>query len=330
MSAPRLSVIIPCRLGGGPGAELKGALLRLTLVALDCQTTPKDDFEVVIVDDASSVDLDGFVRSFGDEHPSLSLRVLRNTGPVYGQSHAYNLGLDAARGCIVLLCTDDSLLAPAAVASHIAAHERRLEPAYVCGVERQYMFSVLFRDVIAGTLQPPGDLAIRAFGSLLGFTDLRRTAEQLGFTDWIVTPDLVRHHFGELQRRSALTPGFEDMYRELESDRTDMDWLAVRMGNHSIRRQTLKEIGNLDEGIGGGNSDQALGLRLQDAAIPIVLDRGAHSVLLEHRRDLRSFTGESGLAALAARWPRPDVSRLREYFALGYERSISTYRDLLR
>jgi len=140
----------------------------------------------------------------------------------------------------------------------------------------------------------------------------------------------VRHHFGELQRRSALTPGFEDMYRELESDRTDMDWLAVRMGNHSIRRQTLKEIGNLDEGIGGGNSDQALGLRLQDAAIPIVLDRGAHSVLLEHRRDLRSFTGESGLAALAARWPRPDVSRLREYFALGYERSISTYRDLLR
>ncbi|MBS2966138.1 glycosyltransferase [Actinocrinis puniceicyclus] len=329
MSTPTLSVIIPCRLGGGLGAQMRGALLRLTLVALDCQTTPRDDFEVVLVDDASSIDLDSFVGSFGHEYPSLPLRVLRNAGPVYGQSHAYNLGLDAARGRIVLLCTDDSLLAPDTVGSHIAAHEGRLEPAYVCGIERQYMFSVLFRDVIAGTLQPPGDLAIRVFGALLGFTDLRRTAEQLGFTDWAVTPNLVRHHYDELQRRSALTPGFEDMYRELESDRTDMDWLAVRMGNHSIRRQALKEIGDLDEGIGGSNSDQALGLRLQDAAIPVVLDRGAHSVLLEHRRDLRSFTGESGLAALAARWPRPDVLRLREYFALGYERSISAYRNLL-
>jgi glycosyltransferase involved in cell wall biosynthesis len=329
MTVPTLSVIIPCRLGAGLGVEMRGALLRLTLVALDCQTTPKDDFEVVLVDDASDIALDSFVDSFSHEHPSLRLRVLRNTGPVHGQSHAYNLGLDAARGRIVLLCTDDSLLAPEAVASHIAAHERHRESAYVCGLERQYVFSVLFRDVIAGKLQPRGDLAIRAFGSLLGFTDLRRTAEQMGFTDWFVTPDLVRHHYAELQRRSALTPGFEDMYRELDSDRTDMNWLAVRMGNHSIHRQALKDIADLDESVGGGNSDQALGLRLQEAGIPVVLERGASSVLLEHRRDLRSFTGDSGLAALAARWPRPEVIRLREYFSLGYERSISEYRSLL-
>jgi len=329
MSGPALSVIIPCRLAGAAGVETRGALLRLTLVALDCQTTPKDEFEVVLVDDGSDIELAGFLADHAHEHPSLRLRILRNPGPVHSQSRAYNLGLAAARGRLVLLCTDDSLLAPDAVAGHIAAHGRHGDSAYVCGLEWQYVYSVLFRDAIAGTLHPQGDLAVRAFGSLLGFADLRRTAEQLGFTDWSVSPDHVRYHYAELRRRGALTPAFEDMYRELESERTDLRWLAVRMGNHSIGRHALQSIGDLDEEVDGGNSDQDLGLRLQEAGLPIAVDRGIHSVLLEHRRGLRSFAGDSGLVKLAARWPRPEVEKLREYFSPGYERSISAYRRLL-
>ena len=101
------------------------------------------------------------------------------------------------------------------------------------------------------------------------------------------------------------------------------------MGNHSVPRSVLAELGGLELAVDGRNSDQDLGLRLARAGVAIAMNRMARSVLLEHRRDLRSFGGQAGLPELAHRWPRPDVIRLREYFALGYDRSIAAYRGLL-
>lgn len=329
MPPPELSVIVPCKLAGASGVETRGAMLRLCLAALSCQTASDDAFEVIVVDDGSDVAVDCFLAAHAAESTSLRPRVVRNPGPSHGQEAAYNYGVAQARGRIVLLTTDDSILAPDAVSCHIARHAQRGRAAYLCGVERQYVYGVLFRNIITGDLHPRGDLAVRSFGSLLGFADLRRTAEQLGFTGWKVTADTVRHRFPELYRMSAATPGFEDMYRELESARSDLDWLAVRMGNHSIPRSALLELGGLDAAVVGGNSDQDLGLRIQQAGLDIALIRDARSVLLEHRRDLRSFAGDGGLAVLAERWPRKDVAQLRAYFSLGYERSISAYRRFL-
>lgn len=324
-----LSVVIPCRLAGEVDAGMRSAMLKLCLTALDCQTMNADAFEVIVVDDGGDVGVEETLARYVEQELVLRPRFIRNDGPDHGQMTAYNIGVDAARGDVVLLSTDDSLLAPGAVEAHVEAHARSSAPAYMCGIERQYIYGVLFRDITKGLLHPAGDLAVRTFGTLLGFPDLRRTAEQLGFVDWVVTPDLIRHRYGELLRRAALPPAFVDIYDELASDQTDLRWLAVRMGNHSLRRSDLDRLGGLSTTVPAGNSDQALGLALRDAGIDIVLAESALSVLLEHRRGLRSFTGDSGLALLANCWPGPDVVRLREYFADGYERSISGYRRLL-
>ncbi|MFC4015604.1 glycosyltransferase family 2 protein [Nonomuraea purpurea] len=329
MRDPQLTVVIPVKLGGALGREMRGALLRLCLVALDCQTAPRSAFEVVVVDDGSDLDLDALVGEFARRHLSIRPRTIRNTGPSHGQTAAYNAGIDAARGRHVLLTTDDSMLAPDCVAAHLTAQAGRMAGAYVCGVERQYVYGVLFRNISSGSLHPRGDLAVRLFGTLLGFADIREAAEQLGFTDWTITPADVRTRFAELYRLSALTPSFADMYEELRSDRTDLRWLSVRMGNHSIARDALLRIGGLDETVPGGNSDQDLGLKLIDAGVRIELDPRATSILIEHRRDPRAFADGSGLARLAERWPRPDVLNLHAFFSRGYGRTIASYRQIL-
>ncbi|QMU78270.1 glycosyltransferase family 2 protein [Streptacidiphilus sp. PB12-B1b] len=326
---PELSVVLPCRLSGAVGTEMRWALLRLCLVALDAQTAAASAFEVVVVDDSSDVRLADLVDEFARRRLRIRPRVLRGDGPSRGQSAAYNVGVEAARGRYVLLTTDDSLLAPDAVEAHLGGHARRASAAYLCGTERQYAYGILFRDIITGALHPRGDLAVRAFGSLLGFADIRATAEQLGLTDWTITPDDVRYRYAELSRTAALTPGFQDMYNELRSDRADLRWLCVRMGNHSVARSTLLDIGGVEETVPSGNSDQDLGLKLLEAGVGIHFEPAAASVLLEHRRNLRSFADTSGLALLAERWPRPEVTRLHEYFGQGYHRLIADYRRAL-
>jgi hypothetical protein len=202
-------------------------------------------------------------------------------------------------------------------------------PTYFCGVERQYVYSVLFRDVTTGALHHPSDLAVRTFGTLLGFADLRLAAEQLGFTEWTLTPEDVRYRYPELSRVSALTPNFRDMYDNLRDAGNDLRWLCVRMGNHSARRADLLAVGGIEETLPGSNSDQDLGLLLLDAGVQIELATEANSILLEHRRNLRALTDHSGLQWLSGRWSRSDVRRLHEYFARGANRSIADYRRTL-
>jgi hypothetical protein len=269
------------------------------------------------------------VTAFAAEHPSIRPRVVRNDGAPLGVAGAYNLGVAEAGGELVLLSTDDSLLAPQAVAAHLRAQTRRADPSYICGVEHQYLAGVLFRDIITGALHPSDDLAVRTFGKLLGFADIRHGAEMLGLTGWSVTPADVRFRFATVLRRTSLPPNFRDIYDELGSERDDLRWICVRMGNHSIARSALLDIGGVDPDLPGANSDQDLGLKLVSAGIPIVLEPSAVSILVEHRRNPRAFADHSGLARLGQRWPRREVQNLRHYFAAGYRRSIADYRNFL-
>ncbi|MEU2954608.1 glycosyltransferase [Streptomyces xanthochromogenes] len=329
MLEPLISVVLPCRLSGELGVEMRSALLELSLISLDAQDYPRDRMEVVIVDDGSDIGLADWIQARADRLPTLSPRVIRNDGPVHGTATAYNIGCAHARGRHVFLTTDDSLLAPDCLTAHAAALSRYDAPVYVTGVERQYLYGVLFRNIIEGTLHDREDLSVRTFGALLGVPDLRRFADYLGFSEWNVTPDDVRFGFDALSARSALTPNFRDMYEELASQRQDLRWLCVRVGNHSMPRDAYLALGGYDEDIPNMNSDQAFGLKLAEAGIDVVLERSARSVLLEHWRGLRGYVNGSGLKSLAARWPRPDVLRVHEFFAPGYDRSIAAYRRLL-
>lgn len=329
MNQPLLSVVIPCRLAGRPGAVMRAAFLRLCLTALDNQTADSSLFEVVIVDDASESPVGVLVDDLMSSGLRIRPTVVRNDGPPLGVAGAYNFAADHAMGKWLLLGTDDSLLAPDCIQLHLQAQQLTTSPSYLCGTESLYVAGVLFSDVSTGELHPPGNLSVRLFGRLLGVDDLRTTGEQLGFTQWRITQDDVRDHYDRILARSAVTPPFEDIYRELDSSRSDLRWLCLRTGNHSVPREAYELVGGMTSSMPGNNSDQDLGLKLEASGVGIVRLQQARSVLIEHWRNVRSYSDHSGLAQFTQLWSRPDVQHLGDYFELGMGRTIAAYREML-
>ncbi len=114
----RLSVIIPTH---NPHPER----LRRTLAALAAQTLPSSDWELIIIDNASSPAL--WVESLLSS--SLDIDSLRPVArliaePTLGLTAARRCGFTHARGEILLLVDDDNLLAPDYLTQTLAAFAR--------------------------------------------------------------------------------------------------------------------------------------------------------------------------------------------------------------
>ena len=99
MSMPRVSVVIPTY-------RRRDALLRL-LTALERQSLPASDFEVIVVVDGSD---DGSREAAEALSTPYALRVCWQENR--GRSAARNVGLEAARGELVVMLDDDMEPAP--------------------------------------------------------------------------------------------------------------------------------------------------------------------------------------------------------------------------
>lgn len=159
-------------------------LLARVLETLANQTTPRDEYEVVVIDDGSREDARPVAMAFA---PRLQVRALRqeNTGVALARQH----GVARARGRIVIFLDDDMLAADDFVARHLAAHEGH-DDRVVMGellpdarLEEMPLFERFFayqlakaaeryaqagtfsgKDVYTGNLSMPRDLFFRAGG----------------------------------------------------------------------------------------------------------------------------------------------------------------------
>ena len=106
-----LSVVIPTR--------NRLDILKKCLACLEKQTVAADVFEVIVVDDGSTDGTFEFLRH--SAFPFAFRFFRREVGD--GPAKARNVGILAAKGRIVLILNDDTLLAPEAIAVHAAVHE---------------------------------------------------------------------------------------------------------------------------------------------------------------------------------------------------------------
>jgi glycosyltransferase involved in cell wall biosynthesis len=103
--------------------------LPVTLEALNQQTFPKDGFEVIIVDQASTDGSREIATSFSVQYP---LRLLPQDGK-YGISIARNAGIEAANGFLIILLDADIIADPGLVEAHCQLHNRFSIPILGCG-----------------------------------------------------------------------------------------------------------------------------------------------------------------------------------------------------
>lgn len=104
-----LSVIIPTYNRAGS--------LRTCLEALDRQTHPVAEYEVIVVVDGST---DGTAAMLRALSPRYRLRVVSQRNA--GQPSALNRGIDAAAGTCCLFLDDDIVAEPALIAEHVQVH----------------------------------------------------------------------------------------------------------------------------------------------------------------------------------------------------------------
>ncbi|MEJ1971704.1 MAG: glycosyltransferase [Lacunisphaera sp.] len=112
---PLLTVIIPTH---NPHPER----LRRTLAGLREQTLPPDQWECIVVDNASTPPVDS--ATLTSAGPA-TLRLVRESQP--GLTHARKAGLRSARGALMVFADDDNVLAPDYLAQSLrlaAAHPR--------------------------------------------------------------------------------------------------------------------------------------------------------------------------------------------------------------
>lgn len=138
-----LSVVIP--------THNRSDILKNCLACLEEQTVPPDAFEVIVVDDASTDETSEFLRGYA---PAFSFRHFRQAVGD-GPAKARNVGILAAKGEIVLILNDDTLLAPDAMAVHLAVHQG------------------MGQDIsILGRFDLPEDFSARLWGYVLQHSDI--------------------------------------------------------------------------------------------------------------------------------------------------------------
>ncbi len=105
----KLSVIIPTH-------NRKDLLIRVINAYLE-QTLTRNQYEIIVIDDASTDGTESAVSDFSDEITYVKQKKL-------GPGYARNRGLDLARGNYVFFTNDDMLPSPDLLSRHLAAHER--------------------------------------------------------------------------------------------------------------------------------------------------------------------------------------------------------------
>ncbi|WP_167568929.1 glycosyltransferase family A protein [Brevibacillus migulae] len=113
--------------------------LLYTLASLNLQYAPFEEFEVIVVDNASTDGLKERIRQFESNYP---LRYYRTVTPV-PVPQVINAGIAKAKGQIVILLNENMIVPRHFVGCHMQAHARK-ERLVVVGGETKRMYSVYY------------------------------------------------------------------------------------------------------------------------------------------------------------------------------------------
>ncbi|WP_214105228.1 glycosyltransferase [Acrocarpospora catenulata] len=261
-------------------------LLRHTLESMVGQSLPKDQFEVLVVDDGSTDSTGEMVETFRSR---LNLRYFYQEDEGYRAAKARNVAIAVADGEVTVLIDSGVLAHSECLRAHLDSHEKAEGPVAVVGYV--YCFNLDNEDAaqinqIIDFQDPDGTIA---------------TLDEKG--SWLDVREIFYGMYG-------------DDFGGLPAP-----WLNYWTCNVSAKTDQLRRIGMFDEEFKRwGGEDIDLGYRLHRDGAHFVLNRKAAAIHCPHEK---SFDGNNEQAAsnyayMAAKYRTPIVDLLPRIGELNY------------
>jgi len=229
----------------------RAEILRIVLSSLARQTYPKDRFEVVVVDDGSWDHTPEVVEQFRDR---LDIRYFYQEDEGYRLSRARNIGIENARGDIVILLDSDMVVCPEYVFEHVRTHRGWDGPVVVMGYI--YGYGMDGKEVL----------------ELVDWNDISKSAQIL--RQYPKFWDVREFAFRKVGDDLSLFPA---------------PWRFFWGGAASVGRKELLEVGMFDEDFRSwGVEDTEFGYRCFKKGLRFVLNRNAWSVHYPHPGNIRA------------------------------------------
>ncbi|GAA1022206.1 glycosyl transferase [Acrocarpospora pleiomorpha] len=226
----------------------RAELLRHTLYALTLQTLPREEFEVIVVDDGSDDGTAGVARSF-DDRLNLSYTFREREG--YRAAKTRNVGIFQAKADICVLFDCGVLAGSDCLRAHLSSHDDAAAPVAVTG----YVFCYNF-----------------------GGEDADLMSRTIDFANPDATIAMLRANRQWLDMREDFYTKYGDDYGYLPAP-----WMNYWTCNVSARTDQLRAVGGFDEDfVAWGGEDIDLGYRLHRDGAHFVLNRDAVAIHSPH------------------------------------------------
>ncbi|MCP1447581.1 glycosyltransferase family 2 protein [Priestia megaterium] len=252
----------------------------LSLYSLSKQTFPQAEYEVILVDDASSDNTPDILKEADVPFKFKYIRMKQNKG----RSSVRNIGINHAEGDLLIFLDGEMLAPPAFIENHYKHHVHESNLVVTGAMHYEGVYTFIMPDYNEDQMAHLKELVGRD-------PEYRRLYENYEQTKWhsnvpyplVTKEDIDTNRFQRLSfpNRYFLNSGLKHFGERLEG--FTLPYIAFLSGNVSVRKENLKKSGLFDETfVGYGAEDWELGYRLYKNGAQFVLDPSTVAYHQEH------------------------------------------------
>ncbi|MCQ9283280.1 glycosyltransferase [Priestia aryabhattai] len=252
----------------------------LSLYGLSKQTFSHAEYEVILVDDASSDNTSDILKEVDVPFKFKYIQMKQNKG----RSSVRNIGINHAEGDLLIFLDGEMLAPPSFIENHYKHHMHESNLVVTGAMHYEGVYTFIMPDYNEDQVAHLKELVGRDPEYRRLYENYEQTKQHLNVPCPLVTKeDIDTNRFQRLSfpNRYFLNSGLKHFGERLEG--FTLPYIAFLSGNVSVRKANLKKSGLFDETfVGYGAEDWELGYRLYKNGVQFVLDPSTVAYHQEH------------------------------------------------
>lgn len=264
-----VSIIIP--------SYNKYPLNLFTLYSLEKQTFDLSKVEVFLIDDASTDQTSELLESYHPAYHFYYIRCQQN----YGRAKVRNLGLQHARGKVIIFLDAEMFVKPNFIQQHYEFHQQKDNLIVTGAMSYQALYSCIYPSFQSEQIHKIKDLVGKDSKLSCRFSEYQRSSPEP--FQLLEHKDFNHGRYKLLSfEKSSWFKSISDQYGSL-LEGFAFPWMAFLTGNVSVQKELVIKVGGFDEDfVRYGYEDWELGYRLFRAGAEFLASDRVMSFHQEH------------------------------------------------